>query len=89
SHRLEPSAGRGRPAGSHPDPEADFLRALEAAGGRLHKLEAHQVAREAGLDRTGLARLYKSDPPLLVTDGDQRVMTGAGRDRLTSTPTAG
>jgi len=64
------------------DPELAFLRALEAAGGRLHKLEAHQAARVAGLDRTSLAGLYKSDPPALGTEGVERVLTDAGRARL-------
>lgn len=64
------------------DPEVDFLRALDAAGGRVHKLEAHQSAREAGLDRASLAGLYKSDPPALRTEGDERVLTDAGRARL-------
>lgn len=71
---------------SHPDPELAFLRALDAAGGRLHKLEAHQVARECGLDRTALARLYKSDPPQLRTEGQERVLTDAGRARVSPAP---
>ena len=64
------------------DPEVAFLLALDVAGGRLHKLEAHQAARVAGLDRTSLARLYKSDPPALRTEGVERVLTEAGRARL-------
>ncbi len=66
------------------DPEIDFLRALVVAGGRLHKLEAHQAARVAGLDRTALAKLYKSDPPALRIEGNERVLTDAGRARLTT-----
>lgn len=64
------------------DPEGDFLHALAAAGGRLHKLEAHQAARVAGLDRASLARLYRGDPPIVRTEGDERVLTDAGRARL-------
>ncbi len=75
-------AGSGGGGTLHADPELDFLRALERAGGRLHKLEAHQVARECGLDRTTLARLYKGDPAPLRTEGDERVLTVAGRSRL-------
>ena len=44
--------------------------------------EAHQAAREVGLDRTALARLYTAVPPLLVTEQQDRVLTDAGRERL-------
>lgn len=76
--RVDPTA----PAEVPVTPEVDFLRALAAAGGRLHKLEAHQVARVTGLDRASLAALYRGDPPALRTEGDERVLTDAGRDRL-------
>jgi len=66
----------------HADPELGFLRAIEAAGGRLHKLEAHQTARECGLDRAALARLYTGDPAVLRTEGQERVLTEAGRARV-------
>ncbi|HEX5087364.1 MAG TPA: DUF6158 family protein [Nocardioides sp.] len=65
------------------DPALALLRRVAAApGGRLNKLEVHQVAREVGLDRTALARLYSSDPPLLTTDKQDRVITDAGRARI-------
>lgn len=65
------------------DPVVGFLKRVAAApGGRLHKLEAHQAAREAGLDRAGVADLYKADPPLVTTEGEHRVITDAGRARL-------
>jgi hypothetical protein len=65
------------------DPAIALLRRVaEADGGRLNKLEVHQVAREVGLDRTALARLYSSDPPLLTTDQQDRVITDAGRARI-------
>lgn len=67
------------------DPEVEFLRRIDEAGGRLHKLEAHQVAREVGLERAALASLYKAEPSLLATEGHDRVLTDAGRARLTST----
>jgi len=71
---AEPAAG---------DPETEFLKRIAAApGGRLHKLEAHQVAREVGLERAILANLYKADPPLLTTEGENRVITEAGRARV-------
>ncbi|MFH5821933.1 DUF6158 family protein [Georgenia sp. AZ-5] len=54
-------------------------RIAEAPGGRMHKLEAHQVAREVGLDRTALAQLYTAEPPLLATQQQDRVITEAGR----------
>lgn len=65
------------------DPATTLLqRVADAAGGRMHKLEVHQVAREVGLERAALARLYTGDPPLLATDHQDRVITDAGRARL-------
>ena len=63
-------------------PEAAFLQRIADAGGRMHKLEAHQAAREVGLDRTRAANLYKADPPLVATEGENRVLTDAGRAYL-------
>ena len=61
----------------------DLLRRYAAApDGRLHKLEAHQVAREAGLPPAAVASLFKADPPLLVTAGEYRLITDAGRTRI-------
>lgn len=57
-------------------------RIANAPGGRMHKLEAHQAAREVGLDRASLARLYTADPPLLGTQQQDRVITEAGRALL-------
>jgi hypothetical protein len=65
-----------------PDPLLALLGRVAEAGGRLHKLEVHQAAREVGLDRTALARLYTAVPPLLVTEQQDRVLTDAGRERL-------
>ena len=56
----------------------------EAPDGRRHRLEVHQAAREVGLDRTALAQLYKGEPKLLATENQDRVITEAGRARLTS-----
>lgn len=65
------------------DPVLAVLSAVaEAPGGRLHKLEVHQAAREAGLDRPSLAALYTSDEPLLAVEQQDRVVTDAGRERL-------
>jgi hypothetical protein len=51
-------------------------------GGSLHKLEAHQIARRFAPNARLVASLYKHDPPLLQADGDQRVITDAGREWL-------
>jgi len=65
------------------DPVIAFLAGLaQALDGRLHKLEAHQLAREVKLPRVELAKLYNTDPPLLETDQQDRVLTDAGRARL-------
>jgi hypothetical protein len=69
--------------GAGDDPETAFLRRIaDAPGGRLHKLEAHQAAREVGLDRATLAKLYTAEPPLVDTEKQDRVITEAGRARL-------
>lgn len=65
------------------DPARAFLQRLADNGGRLNKLEAHQAAREVGLDPAVRADLYKADPQLVATEGTDRVLTDAGRARLT------
>ncbi|MEX5718698.1 DUF6158 family protein [Geodermatophilus maliterrae] len=79
--------------GSARDPEeaqaALLRRFAEAPGGRLHKLEAHQIARQLAPDSHLVARLYRQDPPLLQADRDMRVLTEAGRSWLAAhAPTA-
>jgi hypothetical protein len=65
------------------DPVTALLREVAAAdGGRLNKLEVHQLARRVGLARAALARLYSGDPPLLRTEMQDRVITEAGLARL-------
>jgi hypothetical protein len=65
------------------DPAKALLRRVaDAPGGRLHKLEVHQAAREVGLDRAALARLYTGEPKLLETEHEYRVITNAGRAQL-------
>jgi hypothetical protein len=65
------------------DPVAALLtRIANAPDGRMHKLEVHQAAREVGLERAALATLYTADPPLLVTDRQDRVITEAGLARV-------
>jgi len=65
------------------DPVVALLtRIANSPDGRMHKLEVHQAAREVGLERAALALLYTADPPLLVTEQQDRVITDAGRSRL-------
>jgi Family of unknown function (DUF6158) len=60
--------------------QTELLRRFaEAPGGRLHKLEAHQIARQLAPDSHLVARLYRQDPPLLQAERDMRVLTDAGR----------
>lgn len=67
------------------DPVASLLqRVADCPDGRMHKLEVHQAAREVGLDRAALARLYTGEPKLLDTEHEHRIITEAGRARLTS-----
>ncbi|MGN9842500.1 DUF6158 family protein [Nonomuraea sp. H19] len=79
---LERPSPQPADASAATDPAQAFLQRIADAGGRMHKLEAHQAAREAGLERAAVADLYKADPPLLTTDGHDRVLTDAGRALL-------
>jgi hypothetical protein len=79
--------------GQRRDPEeaqVELLRRFaEAPEGRLHKLEAHQIARQLAPDSHLVARLYRQDPPLLQAERDMRVLTDAGRAWLAQhTPTS-
>jgi hypothetical protein len=92
-HRTWQGSGGAHPSapGEPPsDPVALVLAQVAARpGGRMHKLEVHQAAREAGLDRTALALLYTAAEPLLVTEQQDRIITAAGRARLGSVAEAG
>jgi hypothetical protein len=71
------------PAVASDDPVLALLRTVaDAPGGRMHKLEVHQIARSVGLERAQLARLYTAEPQLLATEKQDRVITEAGRARL-------
>jgi hypothetical protein len=59
-----------------------LARFAEAPGGRIHKLEAHQLARQLAPNARIVAALYRNDPPLLAVDGDYRTLTEAGRSWL-------
>jgi hypothetical protein len=72
-----------QPVVASDDPVLALLQAVaDAPGGRMHKLEVHQIARAVGLERARLARLYTAEPQLLATDKQDRVITEAGRARL-------
>jgi hypothetical protein len=79
----EEPAVRSADNGQRRDPveaQAALLRRFaEAPGGRLHKLEAHQIARQLAPDSHLVASLYRQDPPLLLAERDVRVITDAGR----------
>jgi hypothetical protein len=80
---VEPPVVEHGGAGSADDPAVALLRQVaEAPGGRMNKLEVHQLAREVGLERAALARMYNADPALLATDRQDRVITDAGRALL-------
>lgn len=74
------------PPGPGPAEARLLARIAAAPDGRLHKLEAHQVAREVGAQPRAVATLYKLDPPLLHADGDARVITAAGQAWLAEGP---
>jgi hypothetical protein len=67
--------------GAGVDPAQAFLQRMAQEGGAMHKLEAHQVARDVGLDRAALADLYRAEPPFVATAGDSRVLTDRGWER--------
>ena len=76
------------PGAATPRPDAEAAQAAllqrfaEAPGGRLHKLEAHHLARELTSDSHLVARLYRQQPSLLQAERDMRVITDAGREWL-------
>ena len=51
-----------------------LLDRVAAAGGRMHKLELHQAAREVGLSPVALAGLYKGPGAVLRPEQDDRVL---------------
>jgi Family of unknown function (DUF6158) len=77
----EPAAAEetGARRSAHEATTALLERFAEAPDGRLHKLEAHQIARQLSPDSHLVAQLYRQDPPLLLADRDMRVLTDAGR----------
>ena len=65
-------------AAATPAQVSALLRRLQAAGGRMHRLELHQSAREIGIGPVALAALYKGPDAVLRTERDERVLTGRG-----------
>jgi hypothetical protein len=61
---------------NEPDPQKieQLLDRVAASGGRMHKLELHQAARELGIGPAALARLYRGEDAVLRTEKDQRVL---------------
>jgi len=55
-----------------------LLQRIAAAGGRLHKLELHQLARELAVNPATLAVLYRGPAALLRAERDERALTEAG-----------
>lgn len=65
------------------DPVRTLLTALAGEpGGRMHKLELHQLARDCGIPREVLASLYNSANQYIRADRSDRVLTDKGRDFL-------
>ena len=59
-----------------------LARIAEQPGGRMHKLELHQAARECGVTREALAGMYSKENQFLVADRSHRVLTANGREYL-------
>ena len=79
----QPHAARKQAPQVVDDPVSALLAMVASSpSGRMHKLEVHQAAREVGLDRAALAKLYTGEPRLLTTEQQDRVVTDAGRARL-------
>jgi hypothetical protein len=71
------------PGGDLTAAEAQLLnRFAGCPEGRMHKLEAHHVARELGIYPSQLALFYRQTPALLAVDGADRYLTDAGRASL-------
>jgi hypothetical protein len=75
---TDADVGAGEPARADEAQVGALLRRVAVAGGRMHKLELHQVARELGIPPAGLAALYRGAQPVLRTERDERVLTDAG-----------
>ncbi len=80
-HNREEPAAKAASTAAHL--EVELLRRYAATpDGRMHKLEAHQAAREIGIAPAAVATLFKAQPPQLVTAGEYRQLTDVGRARV-------
>lgn len=57
-----------------PERLQQLLDRIARNGGRMHKLELHQAARELGISPAALAKLYRGENAVLRTERDQRVL---------------
>ena len=62
------------PAPADPERVQQLLDRIAANGGRMHKLEVHQVARSLGVSPVVLASLYRGPGAVLRTERDERVL---------------
>jgi len=67
-------AGAPEPQDADPAKVHQLLERVAVAGGRMHKLELHQVARELGISPVVLALLYRGSAAVLRTERDERVL---------------
>jgi hypothetical protein len=56
-----------------------FIKAFVEHGGSLTAAEVSEAALDAGYDPRGTAGFYRGAEPFLVSDGDKRSITTAGR----------
>ena len=86
STQIDALLAAGPPDAEEPAADIDhvvrLLRGVAEAGGRLHKLELHQLARGVGLRPAALATLYRGPEAVLRAERDERVLTAAGRAAL-------
>lgn len=73
------AAGAAEPDPADPERISHLLDRVAANGGRMHKLELHQVARELGISPVVLASLYRGDGAVLRTERDERVLVEGAR----------
>ena len=73
------AAGAAEPDSADPARISQLLDRVAANGGRMHKLELHQVARELGISPVVLASLYRGEDAVLRTERDERVLVEGAR----------
>jgi hypothetical protein len=78
---TDPS-GTDVPAEPVEDPVLELIRRMLQAGGRMHKRDVLRLAQELGLSQDAVEGLWSKDPKVLDSDGDHKVVTPSGRQRL-------